>query len=76
MRKSTTNFKIEDFVLMNIKNRFKNLKPGQVQWIGPCRISFKQAKGLFDIVYEENNRSQTYYCVHPEFLKLHMGQVL
>ena len=73
--KNVTNFRVGDLVLMNIKNCFKNLKPGQVQWIGPCRISLEWAGGLFDIVYEENNRSQTYYRVHPEFLKIYVGQV-
>ena len=60
---------------MNIKNQFKDLKPGQVQWIRPCCIILERAGGLFDIVYQVDNRDQTYYCVHPEFLKLYVRQI-
>ena len=59
--KNITNFRVRDLVLMNIKNRFKNLKPGQVQWIGPCCISLERPGDLFDVVYDGNNSSQTYY---------------
>ena len=75
VRSKTIIYKVGDFVLMNIKNRFKDLKPGQVQWIGPCCIILERKRGLFDLLYEINNNNQIFYRVHPEFLKLYVRQV-
>ena len=69
-------FKTKNFVLFSINDRFKDLKEGQIHWIGPYIIILKRPGPLFDHSYSVNNKEQIYYCVHPEFLKLYVVQLL
>jgi len=72
--KTVTEFTIGDLVLFNIKNRISNLKAGQIHWIGPCKVEYEHPGKLFDLNYEVNGKNQTYYRVHPEFMKIYRGQ--
>lgn len=74
VRSQTTTFKEGDLVLFNVKNRQKNLKPGQIHWIGPCKIILERSGQLFDLSYQMNDTCQIYYWIHPEFLKIYCGQ--
>ena len=69
-------FVVGDVVLMNVKRRLSDLKNVGVRWIGPCTIVYERPGKLYDIEYECEGQVTKYLRVHPEFLKLYLGQVV
>ena len=69
-------FVVGDMVLMNIKNCLKDLKNVGVRWIGPCTVVYERPGKLYNIEYECDGKVMKYLRVHPEFLKLYLGQVV
>ena len=65
-----------DVVLMNVKQQLSDLKNMGVRWIGPCTIVYKQPGKLYIIKYKCKGQVTKYLRVHPEFLKLYLGQVV
>ena len=70
------NFVVGDIVLMNVKKRIKDIKNVEVQWIGLCTVVYKRPNQLYDIKYKCEGSTIKYLRVHPEFLKLYIGQVM
>ena len=69
-------FVVGSVVLMNIKNRLKDLKNVGVRWIGPCTVVYERPGKLYNIEYECDSKITKYLQVHPEFLKLNLVQVV
>ena len=69
-------FVIGDVVLMNIKKRLSDIKNVGVRWIGPCTVVYERPGKLYDIKYKCEGKVLKYFRVHPEFLKLYLGQVV
>ena len=65
-----------DVVLMNVKQQLSDLKNVGVQWLGPCTIAYERPGKLYKIEYECEGQVVKYLCVHPEFLKLYLDQVV
>ena len=65
-----------DVVLMNVKKRLSGFKNIGVHWIGLCTIVYERPGKLYNIKYECKGQVVKYFCVHPEFLKLYLGQVV
>ena len=65
-----------DVVLMNVKQCLSDLKNVVLRWIGPCTIVYERPGKLYDIEYECEGQVTKYLRVHPEFLKLYLGQVV
>ena len=69
-------FVVGDVVLMNIKKRLSDIKNVGVRWIGPCTVVYERPGKLYDIKYKCEGKVLKYFRVHPEFLKLYLGQVV
>ena len=65
-----------DIVLMNIKKRIRDIKNVGVRWIGPCTVVYERPGKLFDVEYNCEGKVTKHLRVHPEFLKLYVGQVV
>ena len=65
-----------DVVLMNIKQWLSDLKNVGVRWIGPCTVVYERPVKLYNVEYECEGQVVKYLHVHPEFLKLYLGQVV
>ena len=65
-----------DIVLMNIKKRSRDIKNVGVRWLGPCMVAYERPGELFDVEYNCEGKVNKYLRVHPEFLKLYVGQVV
>ena len=63
-------------MLMNIKKCLSDIKNVGVRWIGPCTVVYKRPGKLYDIEYECKGKVLKYFRVHPEFLKLYLGQAV
>ena len=73
---SPHNYVVGDIVLMNIKKRIRDIKNVGVRWIGPCTVVYERPSKLFNIEYDCEGKVSKYLRVHPEFLKLYVGQVM
>ena len=69
-------FVVGGVVLMNIKKCLLHIKNVGVCWIGPCTVVYEQPGKLCDIKYKCKGKVLKYFRVHPEFLKLYLGQVV
>ena len=69
-------FVVGDVVLMNVKQQLNDLKNVVVLWIGQCTIVYEHPGKLYNIEYECEGHVIKYLHVHPEFLKLYLGQVV
>ena len=69
-------FVVGDVALMNIKKHLSNIKNVKVCWIGPCTVIYEQPGKLYDIKYKCKGKVLNYFRVHPESLKLYLGQVV
>ena len=67
---------VGDVVLTNIKNWLKDIKNVGVHWIGPCTVVYERPGKPYNIEYECDGKITKYLWVHPEFLKLYLGQVV
>ena len=61
MKKTTPYvFVVGDMVLMNIKNRLKDLKNVGVRWIGPCTVVYERLGKLYNVEYECDSKITKY----------------
>ena len=70
------NFVVGDIVLMNVKKRIKDIKNVVVQWISPCTVVYERPGQFYDTEYKCEGSTIKYLRLHPEFLKLYIGQVM
>ena len=54
----------------------KDINNVVVQWIGPCTVVYKRPGQLYDIKHKCKRSTVKYLRVHPEFLKLYIGQIM